>query len=111
MTKDKQKALSLLRRPNLTKGQKSLYRLVCQKLKDDEMIMFNEAKDIWMTNIAKTIKNGVPYYWNSWKRNEKDETVGGYDPMNEWQVTQYVLIWLTHNIGSLVLKGFLLAQH
>lgn len=102
-----EKALSIIKRPNLTGGQTDLYDLVVSKLKDDAPITFMEAKSIYLTKVCRDIRNGIPYYWNAWKRNEAGETVGGAEPMTEYDLTRRVLLWITANIGALVLKGYL----
>jgi len=105
------KALQIVKRPNLTKAQKSLFALICDKLKTDEKILYNEAEEIWVKKVCREVRNGVPHYYNYYKdRYEEDGEVkfkGGYEPLPEQWIVQRVLLWLTSNIGSLVLKGYL----
>lgn len=102
-----EKSVRIYKRPNLTQGQKSLFGLITIKLEKNTPISFDEAKKIYLEKVCKNIRNGIPHWYNSWKRNEKDEMVGGYEPLNEWELNNRILMWLTSNIGSLVLKGYL----
>lgn len=102
-----QQGLALKKRPHLTVGQKCLYDLVRIKLDRDESLLFSEVKPIYVNHVCRTVQNGVPYYFNYWWRNDKDEIVGRDEPMSEQQILAASVMWLTHNIGSLVLKGYL----
>lgn len=99
--------IQIYKKPKLTQGQKLLYGLICEKLKTNKPIHFREAKTIYIEQVCKDVRNGVVYWHNWWWCNEKDEQVGRYEPLPEELVPQRVLLWLTSNIGSLVLKGYL----
>ena len=101
------KKLLLLKRPNLTKGQKELYSLICLKIQNSDVLSVSEVKNIYVNLVNRWQKNGIPYYYDFWKRNEKGEIVGGLEPMTESQLMIATVTWLTQNIGSLVLKGYL----
>lgn len=110
--KTKQKSLSIIRRPNLTNGQKDLYALIVDKLNGNEPIYFLEAKDIFIKKVCKQVYDGIPYCFNIYANRYVDDSgevnfKGGYEPMTEDEVTKRVLLWLTSNIGALVLKGYL----
>lgn len=83
-----EKALSVIRRPTLTRGQKDLYSLIQEKLEASQMILYAEAESIWLTKVCREIR-------------------GGYEPLTKDMVTARVMLWLTSNIGALVLKGYL----
>ena len=109
-----QKALEVIKRKNLTDGQKSLYELVIKKLEKDEPILFLEAKDIYIQKVCQNIINGVPqtrvYLEEKYIKENGEEgsrIVERMYPMWENELTQRVLMWLTGNIGTLVLKGYL----
>ena len=106
-----QKSLQIIRRPKLTKAQKDLFQLICEKLENNDKILYSEAESIWINKVCKRVVDGVPYYWNYWKnRYEENGEVrwrGEYEPMPKEWIPSRVLLWLTANIGSLVLKGHL----
>ena len=102
-----QKFKEITKRPRLTEGQKVLYRLACNKLEREERIFFKEAKKLYFSYGCREMRDGVPYYYNYYQRNEAGEIVGGFEPMSEYQIVNQVITWLTRNIGSLVLKGYL----
>lgn len=101
------KGITIFKKPNLTKGQKSLFEVICLKLEKGDVLTFSEAKEIYINNVNREMRNGVPYFFNWWWRNEKDEMVGRLEPMSKEQINIAVITWLTHNIGCLVLKGYL----
>lgn len=112
MANEKEKTLTILRRPRLTKGQKDLLHLIDGKLKANEQILYVEAEEIWINKVCRMVKDGIPYYWNYWHKEYIDENGekqwhGGYDPLPKSWLPTRVLLWLTANIGSLVLKGYL----
>lgn len=112
-TKPLKRGLILRRNYHLTKGQVGLYELVCKKLKTQEPITFNEAKDIFINKVARDVRNGIMY------REDyhfiKIETDGKIErkikwfsrPMTDWEIKNRVSLWLVNGIGSLVLKGAL----
>ena len=107
-----EKALSIIRRPNLTRGQKDLYDLITIKLDAGKMIMYVEAKNIYIQKVCQQVRNGIPYTWNAWAEKYTDDKgeiqfKGAYQPMTDFELNQRVLLWLTSNIGALVLKGYL----
>lgn len=109
-----QKALEIVKRKNLTNGQKSLYELVIKKLEDNEPILFLEAKDIYLQKVCQNMIKGVPhtraYFEEKYIKDNGEEgsrIVEKMYPMWEGELTNRVLMWLTGNIGTLVLKGYL----
>lgn len=101
------KSLAIIKNHYLTQAQKHLYVLICEKLKNDEKLLFEETRNIWLTYAHRDMRNGIPYFFNYWWRNSEDEMVGRNEPMNEEQINMSSSMWLTHNIGRLVLKGYL----
>lgn len=99
----------LVKRNSLTDQQKILYSLVCAKLKEDEPITFPDIKEIWLKHVCGQVRDGVPYYFNYYAEvsNDGKEFKGGYMEMNEYMIKMRVTQWLTMNIGSLVVKGYL----
>ena len=104
-----EKPLQLILRPSsrLSKAQKALYPLICKKLKTNTPITYKEAKKIYLTKACQQIVDGVPHHWNYWWRNEDGEMVGRYEPLQEDEIRARVFLWLTQNIGALVLRGYL----
>ena len=102
------KELTIYKKPRLTEGQKDLFVLVCEKIKTDEPLLFEEVKKIYIKKGFKGMKeNGVLLWHNYWWRNKKDEQVGRYEPMTEDMIKYNAFSWLTGNLGRLVLKGYL----
>lgn len=99
--------LILSKRPYLTVGQKVLYKVICERLKSGKPILFNEAREMYIRYSCRVVENGIPYYFNGWWRNKKDEIVGRNEPMSEWQIKVAASHWLTNSIGNLVIKGYL----
>lgn len=102
-----EQALVLKKRANLTKGQHVLYGLICKKLETNDVILLQEIKDIYVHYACREVRNGVPYTYNFWWKKENEQWLGRYEPMTSEQVTLWSLKWITQNIGSLVLKGYL----
>ena len=103
----KNEILYIEKRPKLTKSQTILYTLILKKIDSGDPITFLEAKDIYVNHACREVRNGVPQVYNCWWKNEKDEIVGRYQDMSDYEVTTRTMLWLTQNIGSLVLKGCL----
>lgn len=103
------KPLQLIKRPNLilTKGQKSLYELICLKIPANKPITYEEAKEIYITKVPHTMVNGQLATYNPWYERNETGWNGKYIPLNDEQVKFAVLNWLTINIGRLVVKGAL----
>lgn len=104
------KPLQLIRRPNLvlTKAQVDLYALICVKLKSNEPILYEEAKDIYFAKACQNLRDGWPHWWNYWgHKDEKGEWVGEWRRYSDDMVKYTVFNWLTSNIGKLVMKGAL----
>ena len=101
------KEVTIYKNRSITKAQKTLYDLICQKLKKDEPISFDEAKEIYIDKACRDVVKGVPYHC-TWKYNDKTkDTEWKCLPMSEKVLLQRVFLWLTSNIGALVLKGYL----
>ena len=110
MKKNSEKSISLViaKRPNLTIGQKKLLNLIVQKIETKDSIRFLEALEIFTQVGCKNIRDGIPHYYDNWdRRDEEGRWWGKYKPMDEYRLRVGALTWLTRNIGSLVLKGYL----
>lgn len=103
----KEGKLGVEKRPKLTKSQTILYTLILKKIDSGDPITFLEAKDVYVNHACREVRNGIPQVYNCWWRNEKDEMVGRYQDMSDYEVTTRTMMWLTQNIGALVLKGCL----
>lgn len=103
---EKEKGM-IIKHPKLTKNQEILYALIVKKVESNEPIYFKEAREMWINHVCREIRDGKPHYFNFWWRNEKDEMVGRYQPMNEYMISLNATQWLVNNIGRLVLKGYL----
>ena len=100
--------LTIIKRVNLSKGQKVLYSIICKKLEQDKPLVMEEAVEMWLNNVCKTFNNGIPCYWNWYHhKDEKDEWRGGLTPLTQYEIKLRSLSWLMMSIGSLVLKGYL----
>ena len=115
-----EKKIILLRRPKLSTGQKVLFDLICEKLKSGDKLTIEESRKIYIKNVCRSFENGKPavynYYYKriqepKWNKDGKlildAKFEGRYEPMTEQYLNLTVLQWLTHNIGALVLKGYL----
>ncbi len=109
-----EKNIILLKRPRLSKGQRVLFDLIDKKIKTGDKLTLEESKKIYVQNACRNFSDGKPAVYNYWyKATKQDEQgmniqwQGRYEPMNEQYLGFVVLQWLTHNIGSLVLKGYL----
>jgi len=91
------------KRPNLTAGQKELYSVILQKLKDNTKLTFDETKRIYLGFVNRNMIDGVPHSY------QYDYQAKQYKllPMPQEYLGVTIVMWLTQNIGSLVLKGYL----
>lgn len=106
------KAVAVVSRSSLRRGQASLYDLIVEKLKADDKITIQEAKEIWLTKVHSDVRDGVPYYFDYYAGGYHDERGeyryrGAYKPMQDFHVEVTVLNWLMKNIGLLVIRGYL----
>ena len=107
MALQKYKPLAIERSTRLSVAQKKLFELVCVKTQKIERLKMSEIYDIWLNYSHRDVRKGVPYFWAWYWRNEKDEMVGKDMPMDKDQIKVASTMFLTHNLGSLVLKGYL----
>ena len=99
------KALILRKTYYLTKGQFNLYQLICEKLKANNPITFDDAKDIFVSKVARDVDKGIVYWENYRLVDGKTEYFR--EPMNKWAFKARVGQWLVISIGALVMKGAL----
>jgi hypothetical protein len=104
-----EKPLQLIIRPNLTlrPAQETLYKLISQKLKDNQSITYEEAQDIYFKQGCRNMINGWPHYSYSVQDNETKQWIRKDVRLSEEFVKYTVFQWLTFNIGKLVIKGYL----
>ena len=91
----------------LNKKQRQLYKLINEKLRKDEPITIEEAKDLYINHGCRNVRDGTPYYYNYWHRNEKGEIQTVLEPMDEEQIRKATTLYLMGGIGALVMKGAL----
>jgi hypothetical protein len=99
--------MKIIKRVHITPGQEYLYRTICDKISGEDKLTLKEAREMYIAFGCRDVRNGIPYCYNYWWRNEKGDMVGRSEPMTEDMIKTAVVMWLTHNIGSLVLKGYL----
>lgn len=99
----------LIKKPRrLTAGQKELYFLLCEKIKNNSILTIDEAKKIYIDFSCQCKKDGIPYWykWTGWNK-EENRAIYEFVPMNEAMIVDATLRWLVYNIGVLVMKGWL----
>lgn len=99
----------LIKRPNLSKAQKPLFDLICKKLGNNQKLTLPEVKDIYLNYSCRDVRDGIPYYYEYCKSydHKENKCIGGYSPMPIKYADMLTTMWLMHNIGALVLKGYL----
>jgi hypothetical protein len=104
-----EKPLQLIKRPNLVlrEAQESLYVLICQKLKANEPITYEEAQKIYFEKSCRMMYNGWPHYCWYGKKDDETENTHHYSRLSDDNVKWLVANWLTSNIGKLVMNGAL----
>lgn len=104
-----EKPLQLIAKPTLTlrPAQQDLYKLICQKLKENKPIEYDEAKKIYFEKGCKNMINGWPHFSYSFWVEEEKRWQHKDIPFTEENVRCTVFTWLTFNIGRLVMKGAL----
>lgn len=105
--KQKNEISLVSKKPRMTNGQLKLYELVVYKVENGLPIKFEEAKTLYINYACREVRDGKPFYFNCWWRNEKEEMVGRWQELSQYEVATRTMMWLTQNIGALVLKGFL----
>ncbi len=101
------KSLKIIKRPSLTLGQKELLSLIESKVENGDRILFAEAESIYVSRVCREVREGIPHTYNYWIDNGEGKSKGGFEPMPKEMVVNRVIMWLTCNIGALVLKGYL----
>lgn len=109
LTETQPKPLQLIVRPNMTlsAAQQDLYTLVCEKLKVNKSITYEEAQKIYFEKGCKIMKDGWPHYFYQVQNNETKQWEDHSRPIHEDEVKYMTFNWLTFNIGKLVIKGYL----
>lgn len=107
----KKNGVVILNKSGLRSGQKSLYRLLVEKIKSGDAVTYKEAEDIWLNDVAN-IENGVPMHWDySIAVRDDNGNFKGWTSRKIAYTEEYkrftVVNWLVRNIGLLVIKGYL----
>lgn len=84
-----------------------LYANLVKHNKQNSPLLFEEAKRMYLNHGCRDVRNGIPYTYDYWMKDSKGERSGGYVPMSENEIKIYATHWIMHNIGALVLKGYL----
>jgi hypothetical protein len=85
-----------------------LYANLVKHFNSNTPLQFEEAKEMYLKYGCREMRDGIPYTYNYWKSRDKDNNpIGGYEPMTENEIRICATHWIMHNIGSLVLKGYL----
>lgn len=108
------KGVAIVRKTGLRRGQESLYRLIVEKLKTGDAITLKEAKNIWLHEVHNDHMwqgdKPVHYDYSVPVRDEAGELTGWTTklvPYTEEEMLRNSMLWLTSNIGLLVIKGYL----
>jgi len=106
------KSLAFTKPRKFTTAQQQLYALICLKIKNNEKLLFEEARQIYIKYVNRYLIDGVPHHWNYWAdRHLMSDGTYGYtsklEPMNDEEITFCTQEWLITNIGRLVIKGAL----
>lgn len=104
--------VAILNVSSLRRGQRSLYRLIVEKLDTQQAITLKEATEIWSNSVhSNNDKDGHPMRWNYYAgRYEENGQVyyrGALERMADWEIEDSVMNWLMKNIGLLVIRGYL----
>lgn len=93
-------AVQLMDMPGLTKGQKQLYKLICNCLKSGKEITKDDVVHIYENYVMQSSQYHDYHFVNG----EREYFVCDKP---EWHIKTQSMVWLFRNIGSLVLKGYL----
>lgn len=96
-----------VKNPSLTIAQEILYKLIYRKLEEKKPIHIDEVRRIYIHYGCRYTKDGVPHCAHFFYENGQWKPE--FTPMDEWQVKIAATKWLTHNMGILILKGYLKA--
>ena len=94
----------------LRSSQKDFYNILVEKIKNNENISYSEMEIFYFEKVAK---NKDKMYWCYYKNVERDDNgnfvkfIGGYKPLEPWQIEMRVKDWTIRTIGILVIKGYL----
>lgn len=83
-------------------GQEILYKLLVKK----DVIPLEAVKKVYINYGCRHTIDGVPYLAHYVEDSRGNYTLKHF-PMNDWQLQRAVFNWLTHNLGVLIIKGFL----
>jgi len=102
------KPLAIEKSIRITKAQSMLLKLIVEKTQNQEKLTYQEAEKIYLTYAHRYFVNKVPARYNYWVPTSE---VGNYtsrlEPMTKEEIEWATTLWLTGNIGKLVLKGYL----
>lgn len=103
-----EKPLLIKQKNNLRDGQRSLYELICKKIKENCNLTYEEAKQLYIKFGCQTVFDGVPKYQCClWSKDEHGMMRYEWREQKGEILRLNVLNWLTRNIGLLVIRGYL----
>lgn len=89
----------------LSRGQKLLLELLCQKIKSDNGIKIDDIKSCYYDAVSR---DGY-LNWTDWSTGgSRQRKITKDEFIQTWQSRQKSLQWFKSNIGSVILKGKLL---
>ncbi len=88
--------------PKINTGQEALFLLISKKLKEKQIIQYEETKQIYTSTVQRS-----EYTTESSWDNIRGEWV--YEPRKyqEWEIEILVYSWLLRALGALIKKGYL----
>ncbi len=107
MSLQKYQPLAIQKNVRLTRGQKSLYLTVCEKIETGEKLLFQEAHKIYLEDVCRNMRDGKPYSWQYVYRPETKDYITKLLPLEGEKLNFRILTWLTVTLGILILKGYL----
>ena len=100
--------LDTLRKPNLTYAQRELYILIARKLNNNKKIYLDDARKIYVSKVCRNKSSDGKPQKQVFIYSEKRKSYSfRWENMTNHEIACRSIMWLTANIGSLVLKGHL----
>lgn len=103
------KSLTIIKRARLSKGQVPLYAKLVKNSNEGTVLQYEECEEMYLKYGCRGIRSGIPHTYNNYKSwdEKSDSWKGAYEAMTECEIQRATSMWIMHNIGSLVLKGYL----
>lgn len=102
-------SVAVIDRTYLRPSQKTLYKLIVEKLATGESISIGEAKHIWLTQVHAKHRfiDGKPTRTDYYVPDGEGYYTSRQVIMTEEEILTTSFMWLTSNIGILVVRGYL----